>query len=191
MTYLPDIDDPDGIGRPKHSKPDLFQAVRVGLLAAFFAFLWQWTTVTYNYRGEWSALFYTGSTSRLPADLDFEQTYTIARSPGYDGQFYHLIAHDPFLTRGFDRHVDNPRLRWRRILLPFLAWLFCFGNDEGTDAGLFGVTLGFVALGAAWLALYCASFGLDASWGLLFLVVPGTLVSLDRMTVDVVLYCGI
>jgi hypothetical protein len=42
-----------------------------------------------------------------------------------------------------------------------------------------------VALGAAWLALYFAWHGIDASWGLVFLIVPGTLVSLDRMTVDV------
>ncbi|MFN0170148.1 MAG: hypothetical protein ACKV22_27325 [Bryobacteraceae bacterium] len=175
------------VRRERKPPVNLYLPFLVGLAASALALGWMALTVVYNHRGDWSALFYTGSTVRVPAAIDFERTYQFPRSPGFDGQFYHFIAHDPWITRGFDRNVDNPRLRWRRILLPGLAWMFAAGNDEGIDAGFVATILLFVALGAMWVGRHAGVAGLSPAWGLLFLAVPATIVSLDRMTVDVAL----
>ncbi len=74
-------------------------------------------TVHYNYQGNWTALFQTGPRRPIPLALEFENIYKFEKTRGYDGQFYHYVAHDPLLTKGFSKHVDDPRLRWRRILV--------------------------------------------------------------------------
>lgn len=148
---------------------------------------WQALTVCYNYKGNWTALFYTGSYMAPPAALNFEKIYVVADSEGYDGQFYHYVAHDPFLQKGMLRSVDNPRLRWRRILIPGLAYLLAAGQPAWIDPAFFAVTIGFVAAGVYWASRYCAFYGLNPAWGACFVLVPGVLASLDRMTIDAAL----
>jgi hypothetical protein len=47
---------------------------------------------------------------------------------GYDGQFYFVIAQDPFLRNPqIAPSLDNS-LRYRRILYPLLAWIVTFGQ---------------------------------------------------------------
>ena len=48
--------------------------------------------------------------------------------PGYDGQFYFAIAHDPFLTRPDTAASLDDSLRYRRILYPLAAWLLSAGQ---------------------------------------------------------------
>lgn len=157
------------------------------LLCAALLLGWQALTVHYNYRGNWTALFYTGSYMAPPAALSFENIYVVADGEGYDGQFYHYVAHDPFLQKGLLRSVDNPRLRWRRILIPALAFLLAGGQPAYIDPAFFGVTIGFLALGVYWASRYCAHYGLSPAWGVGFALVPGVLTSVDRMTIDVAL----
>jgi hypothetical protein len=153
-------------------------------LAMLLALSWQWLTVQFNAAGNWTVLYHTGERSTLPPQLAVEDIRQIPESSGYDGQFYHYIAHDPFLTRGLQAYVDNPRLRWRRILLPGLAWLLAFGSDDFVDSVYFGLVLASVFAGAYWLSAVALDHGKPAWLGLLFLAVPATVVSLDRMTVD-------
>jgi hypothetical protein len=148
---------------------------------------WMAVNVEGNYGGHISGLFYTGSKSAMPADLAGERTYRVKDDIGYDGQFYHLIAHDPLIRRGFASFVDNPPLRWRRIGVPGLAALLAAGNDRAVDAMYVSTQLVFVFLGAFWLAQYAQSRQRHAAWGLAFLLIPAVLVSLDRMTVDLAL----
>jgi hypothetical protein len=147
---------------------------------------WQALTVQCNYSGDWSALFYTGYIQMPPA-LTHEGTFRIRNDSGFDGQFYHLIAHDPFLRSDTARYVDSPRFRWRRILLPLAAWLLAFGQSDYIDSTYAIAILGFVFLGAYWLSVYCRRIGLSPVWGLLFALIPAVLVSIDRFTVDVAL----
>ena len=51
-------------------------------------------------------------------------------SRGFDGQFYHYMAHDPLLTHGMAGAVDLPRLRYGRILVPALAYAVAFGRPD-------------------------------------------------------------
>jgi hypothetical protein len=149
--------------------------------------LWQFLTVHYNYRDDWTALYYTGAHRRVPPQIENEQIYLFAGSQGYDGQFYHFIAHDPWMRHGSAPFVDNPRLRWRRILVPALAWLGALGQSDFVDSAYFAVLLGFVFLGAYWLSRYLRRYNLPPGWGAAFTLVPAVLISMDRGTVDVAL----
>jgi hypothetical protein len=155
---------------------------------ALTLFLWQALTVRYTYSGNWTGLFCTGSLyASPPPALAPEHLYVFPNSVGYDGQAYHYIAHDPFFRRGFASSIDAPRLRYRRILVPGLAFLLAGGNDRLIDAAYIGVVIGFVLLGAYWLGRYAGLLGYGPWLGLSFALVPAVLVSIDRLTVDVAL----
>lgn len=143
-------------------------------------------TVRYNYGGHWTGLFHHSERSPLPPELGSEAVHLVPAAHGYDGQMYHLIAHDPWLTRGFARYLDDSRLRYRRILLPALAHAIG-GDAPALHAAYVGWILVFTALGAAWLATWAMRQGRSPAWGVLFLLVPATFVSLDRLTGDVAL----
>jgi hypothetical protein len=158
----------------------------VAAAAMLIVLIWQSVTVHFNYGGNWSGLYYIGNRWALPPALSTEQNL-VFDNPGYDGGFYHLVAHDPWLTRGFSRFVDNPNLRWRRMLIPVLAHIVAFGSDQRIHACYIGVHLLFVFAGAFWLAGFCALFGLSPRWGFAFLAIPSVLVSIDRLTIDTAL----
>lgn len=155
-----------------------------GLCGLVLAVLGQFLTVQFNYNGDPTALFFTGRQTVIPESLD-ESLYRAPDDTGFDGQFYHLIAHDPFLRKGYSASVDNPRLRWRRILVPLAAFLLAGGRSGWIDSAFFAVTTTFVFLGVYWLARLAQFHGLHAACGLLFLTLPAVFISLERMTVDV------
>ena len=157
------------------------------LLSVALCWSAQALTVHYNYQGDWTALFQTGPRRPTPPALESENIYKFEKTRGYDGQFYHYVAHDPLLTKGFSKHVDDPRLRWRRILVPGLAFLAAGGQQRFVDTAYLGVTLCFVFLGAYWLARYCCLHRRHPAWGLGFLVVPAVAISVERLTIDVAL----
>jgi len=154
------------------------------LLAMSLAFSWQWLTVRVNYGGNWTALYCTGAVQGVPATLAGEHIYQFPGSHGYDGQMYHYIAHDPLMRHtDLSRYVDAPRMRYRRILIPGLAYLLAAGRQQWIDPVYYALILLSVGAGVYWTAALAPS----AAWGLLFVLLPATLVSIDRMTVDVAL----
>jgi hypothetical protein len=163
------------------------KAAAVGAGALLLVLAWQAATVHYNYGGNWSALFYIGDRWPLPPELASDGVRVFRNDPGYDAVFYHLVAHDPWLSRGFSRFADNASLRWRRILIPGLAYLAALGTDGRVHASYICVNLVFVFLGAWWLTRYCLSHNSRAACGLGFLAVPAVLVSMDRLTIDTAL----
>jgi hypothetical protein len=163
------------------------RCILTGLACAAIVFLWQWFTVSANYAGKWNALFCTGAQLRQPPELAGEQFYLFRDSQGYDGQMYHYIAHDPFFQRGFAGYLDAPRMRYRRILVPLAAHALALGRDEWVDRAYGAVILFAVFCGGYWLGAYATMLGLSALWGLAFLLIPATLISMDRLTVDVAL----
>jgi hypothetical protein len=162
-------------------------AVIAGLLAVAVALSWQSLAAHYVFAGNWTSWFCTGGNLVQPDALATEHLYRFAHSDGYDGQFYHYIAHDPLFRRGMDHYIDAPRLRYRRILVPALAYAVAAGQDRVIDAALVAVNLLCVFGGAYWLSRYATSYGRHPAWGTLFLLVPAVLVSLDRLTVDLAL----
>ena len=109
------------------------------------------------------------------------------RGYGYDGQFYHAMAHDPLVRGDSWRFMDDARLRYRRILVPLSAWLLALGRDRFVDAAYDGVLAAAVFLGAWAFGGLARLRDRSAAWGAGFLLIPATVISLDRMTPDVAL----
>ena len=105
------------------------RALAVALLATLAVLAAQAALVHLAYGGNWTALFYSGERYGVPPELAAEGVHLFPGT-GYDGQIYHAIAHDPLLRRGVgvSSGVDAPRLRYRRVLVPLLAWLGAAGN---------------------------------------------------------------
>ncbi len=159
----------------------------LALAAVALVVAWQAATVQYNYNGDWTALYYTGAWLRLPPALAAERIYTFPNTTGFDGEWYHLVAHDPLMRKGYAAYADNARLRWRRILVPGLARALAAGDDERVDSAYPAVIAIFIGLGVYWSAVFSKRLRLAPAWGLGFLLLPATIVSADRMTVDVAL----
>jgi hypothetical protein len=157
------------------------------LVCTLLGLSWQLSTVHFNYADHATALFCTGSANPPPPGLAFERIYLFPHSNGYDGQAYHYMAHDPLYRNGIGRAVDAPTVRYRRILIPALAWLLALGRPDWIDFAYFACNLAFLFLGAWWLACLMARTGIGIWFSLLYLAVPSTLISLDRMTVDLAL----
>ena len=143
---------------------------------------WQFLTVHYNRQDNWTALFYTGQVRPVPPELQ-AGTYMFP-GRGYDGQMYRYIAHDPFLRNGWERYIDSPTFRYRRILVPALAFMLAGGRQQWIDAAYVAVTSLFVLLGSFWLSRWAVLHGFHAAWALAFPLVPAALISMDRMTMD-------
>jgi hypothetical protein len=133
----------------------------------------------------------------MPPELE-AGTYRFPNTNGYDGEMYRYVAHDPFLQRGFAQYVDGAIPRYSRILVPGLAFLVAGGRQDLIDGAYIAVVdlidgayiavvAMFVLLGAYWLSQWASLSGFHPACGLAFLLVPATLVSMDRMTVDVAL----
>jgi hypothetical protein len=172
----------DATAAPK--KNSRLACIFCAVVSVVIACAWQAAKVHYSYNGNWTALYNTGSEFPIPPALEHENIYRLAGSYGYDGQFYHYIAHDPFFTRGFAAYIDAPRLRYRRILVPGLAFVLAFGRQRWIDLSYDLVTLIFVFVGVYWTAAYASRAGFHPAWGLLFLLAPAILISLNRLTVD-------
>jgi hypothetical protein len=151
-------------------------------LAVLLVLVWTTARVHYANGGNWTALFCSGADFRVPPDLS-AGTYCVAGA-GYDGQFYRLLAHDPFMRRDYVRYVDSPQLRFRRLLVPLAAWLAACAQGQWIDGAYLAVEMVFLALGVYWCARLLERRGRCPLWGLLFVVVPATLASFDRMLVD-------
>jgi hypothetical protein len=145
---------------------------------------WQWATVTANYGGNWAALFSAGAKQRQPPLAAIEHVYLFAGSDGYDGQFYHYIAHDPFLRSDLKNYIDDPRLRYRRIFIPLLAYGLALGQSEWIDPAFRLVCLFSIGLGVYWSYRIAQDAGLSKAWGLLFLAMPAIPITVDRMVID-------
>ncbi|MBZ5602163.1 MAG: hypothetical protein LAO79_07655 [Acidobacteriia bacterium] len=165
-----------------HRKPLI-----LALAAVAVWFSWQALTVRVNYGGNWTALFCTRGGLPVPQFLKSENLYRFHGTEGYDGQIFHLIAHDPWMTKGSYQAISGAAFRYQRILVPALAWTLALGDDRRVHAAYFAVILGFLFLGVYWTARFAASLGLAPAWGLIFAVTPAAIASIDRMVADVAL----
>ena len=156
----------------------------MALAGTLVVLLWQWATVQANYGGNWTALFCTGSRQRQPPLNATEHVYLFADSHGFDGQFYRYIAHDPFLRSDLKNYVDDQRLRYRRILIPLLAYGLALGHAGLINGAYEFVCLLAIGLGVYWSCSFAQNAGLAAAWGLVFLAVPAIPITADRLVVD-------
>jgi hypothetical protein len=152
------------------------------LTTALFA-LWQFLTVTYNYSGNWTALFKTSHGRGHLPEIS-EQLRTFAPGSDFDGQFYHYMAHDVLPSEKVNSYIDAPRHRYRRILVPALARLIALGQDRFVDLAYFSVLLLAVFAGTYWLCAFAGDLRLPVAWGAAFALVPSVIVSMNFATID-------
>jgi hypothetical protein len=159
-------------------------AVATAVLLAWQAFI-----VFFGYGGAWTALFMTGDSASAAVPPALVSTgYVFKNNKGFDGQYYRYVAHDPLFRYGLNAYMDLAPLRYQRILVPGLAWLLAAGRPQLIDVSYIAVIFGFVWLGAWWLARLADARGLHPAWGAVaFSLMPATLISVNRMTVDVAL----
>jgi len=131
-----------------------------------------------------TSLFFAGDKYPPPPHLA-TQVYQYPNTPGFDGQFYLYIAHDPWNHQDYARYVDNPAMRYRRILFPALAWTLSFGQPTWPTYSYIVVMWLAASLGVYLLADLCLVWGLPTALGMAFLLIPATIVSFDRMMTDV------
>jgi hypothetical protein len=155
------------------------------LVCALAVLSWQALTIHFNFQDNWTALFVTGEHFTVPPSLAAEHVWQAPKSDGWDGQFYHFIAHDPFLTGGMVRYTEAARLRYRRILIPAAAFLLATGQAGAIDWAYRLVILLFFVLGTCWTARLAKQYGRNPAWGLLFFFLPAAVASASRMAVDV------
>lgn len=147
--------------------------------------LWWTLAVTFTYEGRWNALYCNGSAAHFPAWLeDREPLYRAPSLAGYDGQWYHLLAHRPLEFRQSAQYMDWPRLRCQRLLFPLAVWLLAFGQFSLVDPAYFTLMLLSLGAGVYWTARLSELRGASALWGLMFLLMPGPIGSIDRMLLD-------
>jgi hypothetical protein len=157
------------------------------LICTLLGLIWQLLTVRYNYGGNLTALFCTGSNVPTPPSLAGEHIYVFRNSRGYDGQSYHYVAHDPLCRSGIGRAVPDPLLRYRRILLPGMAYLAALGRERWIDVSYIACNLAFLFLGSWWLALLLIRLRIHPWFAAFYVLAPASLISLDRLVVDLAL----
>jgi hypothetical protein len=148
---------------------------------------WQLLTVHYNYGGNLTALFCAGSSVPTPPSLDGEHIYLFPNSGGYDGQSYHYVAHDPLCRSSIGRAVPDPLIRYRRILLPAMAYLVALGRQPWIDVSYVACNLGFLFVGSWWLVVLLMRLRIHPWFAAFYVLVPASLISLDRLVVDLAL----
>jgi hypothetical protein len=100
---------------------------------------------------------------------------------GFDGQYYYLLARDPWHRR--QAFLDVPAYRHSRILYPALAWLLSGGDPQRLLWVLPAINLLAIA-GLAWLGVRLAAhYGRSPWWGFLLpLVVNAGMAALRNLT---------
>jgi len=154
------------------------------LAVVLLALLWQTATVNINYSGNWTALFCTGDLRPTPPALASENIYTFTGSNGFDGQYYHYIAHDPWPGGKMSSYVDAAGIRYCRILLPAAAYLLALGRQQFIDFAYIAAGLAFLFLGVWWFRVFSERSGRPPEWALVFPLLPASMIFFDRLTVD-------
>lgn len=160
------------------------KAALYATICVLFGFAWQVVQVYAAYGGNWSALFHHGYNVQVPHDKSFAGTYVFP-TWGYDGEYYRMVAHDPFLHKDYFRIMDMPQMRYRRILLPLLAYATAAGRQRLIDATYLMWILVSIWAGVFWLAKYLVLWGYHPGWSCCYLLIPGILSALEQATADV------
>lgn len=131
--------------------------------------------------------FTIGDAQRLPSRVAALRLPTSHSPAGYDGQFYLMMATDPWLLDGSAiASIDAPRYRYRRIGVPALANTICLNSGANCESwAILCLLLLGVALGTVCLSNAAAHFGRSRWIGLLFMAFPAALLGATRALPDV------
>jgi hypothetical protein len=152
----------------------------VPVLAAVLIVYWLAINISLErHGGNWSGFAVVGD--RFPAPgIHGSGTLVLSNSFGYDGQFFLLAAHDPFLRGQAHKYMDVAGYRYQRIMYPWLARLLAGGNPQAIPRALVLVNLLAVLAGTFFIGMLCARHGASPLWALFYGCLSGLLIALLR-----------
>lgn len=165
--------------RTSHPRPAV-----VGLAAFVFAALLGIAGIWRVHGGDATGPYLIGATStqtRVPWPMPVK---IYPHGVGFDGQYFLMLAIDPFLRTPMAHDLDRPAYRVRRIAVPFLAWATAAGNPRGIVWTLHVWSWIFVALGAWGAARWASRFGASPWWGMVYAVSLGVFITIWRVVGD-------
>jgi len=101
-------------------------------------------------------------------------------SAGYDGQFFYLIAHDPWILGDQFKYIDNPGYRYQRIFYPLLVHGTAGGDPRNFPERLVQINFVAILLGVFFMARFLISRGRSSLWAFVFAVLGGNILGLFR-----------
>ncbi len=127
-----------------------------------------------------------GDKTAMPPIVSALHIPQIADSVGYDGEFYLMVAMDPWLhSRAMIPFLDSPAYRYRRVGLAALANAICFANAPCISWSIPWLLL-IAIFGGSWiLAALAQTYGRSAWWGLAFALSPAVMCGMPRLLPDV------
>jgi hypothetical protein len=167
--------------------PDLKKHLIWLCAAVIFVFYgWVLTRHLIGHEKKITSLFYFGSHFTLPPDIESSEFYIYKNSDGYDGQFYLLIAMDPFFSKGYAQFIERPSYRYTRILLPLMAHGLALGASPLIPYTYALVVIAGLALGCCYFLKIIRFYGANEFFVLPYAVSLGMCVAMKRMLPDVV-----
>lgn len=170
------------LGREAPLKKSLFSSgwLVLAVAALVLAVYWVAISVSLNrHGGNWSGFAVIGERFPAPGVHD-SSTLVLPKSFGYDGQFFLLAAHDPFLLGQAHKYMDVAAYRYQRIMYPWLAHLLSGGDPQAIPRALVLVNLLAVVAGTLFVGLLCARSGASPLWALFYGCLSGLLIALLR-----------
>jgi len=149
------------------------------LCAVLLVYGWVLHKSLERHGGNWSGFAVVGDRFPAPGIHD-PGILLLPDSFGYDGQFFLLAAHDPWLRGQAHKHMDVAAYRYQRIMYPWLARLLAFGDPQNIPRALVLVNLFAVAAGACFMGLLCARRGASPLWALFYGFSSGLIIALLR-----------
>jgi hypothetical protein len=156
--------------------------IYVGLIILLYGFALGKHVV--RHEGNITSLFFVGSHLDRPPAAETGQLYEYEDSDGYDGQFYLLIAMDPFSSRGFADFIDSPLYRYTRILLPLSSYVLAAGQLALVPYTYVLVNLFGLALGCYFFLKIIRFYGMGDFYILLYPISAGMFLAIKRMLPD-------
>ena len=108
----------------------------------------------------------------------------LKNSAGYDGQFFYLIAHDPWILSDRYKYINAPGYRYQRIFYPLLVRLAAGGDSRNYPDRMVQINFAAIVLGAFFVARFLASQGRSSLWAIVFTFLGGNLLGLFRDLAD-------
>ncbi len=108
----------------------------------------------------------------------------LKNSAGYDGQFFYLIAHDPWILSNYYKYIDSPGYRCQRIFYPLLVHLTAGGDPRNYPDRMVQINFAAIILGTFFVARFLASQGRSSLWAFVFAFLGGNLLGLFRDLAD-------
>ncbi len=160
------------------------QAAGVGLVvgAVFLSFAIDQVTVRFGGNASGLARIshrYFDQAPLVNGRDDLRDSLVFADGVGYDGQFFYLMAFDPFLTalreqpREYARFIDAPAYRYGRIGFSVLTKVFSFDQPARYPVTMAALVIGALALSACLLSLIARAYGFTLWYGVLIVFIPG------------------